>query len=51
MDGSRRDVKHTMTRDYSTEIPDVRVEGIPEWGIISLTCRVLNRPISQDVGY
>ena len=36
------------------EILDSRVgpsEGIPEWGIISLTCRVLNGPIAQDVGY
>ena len=44
-------MKRTMTRDYSMEILDVRVEGIPEWGIVSLTCRVLNRPIAQDVGY
>ena len=40
-----------MTRDYSMEILDVRVEGIPEWGIVSLTCRVLNSPIGQDSGY
>jgi hypothetical protein len=40
-----------MTRDYSMKILDVRVEGIPKWGIVSPTCRVLNRPISQDVGY
>ena len=40
-----------MTRDYGMEILDVRVKGIPEWRIVSLTCRVLNRPISQDVGY
>lgn len=49
--GSRRDMKHTVTRDYSMEILDVRVEGIPEWEIVSLICRVLNRPIAQDVGY
>ena len=45
------DVKRTMTRDYNTEILDVRVEGIPKWGIVSLICRVLNGAISQDVDY
>ena len=48
--GSGREVKRTMTRDYSMEILDVRVKGIPEWGIVALTCRVLNRAIAQNVG-
>ena len=33
------------------EIFDVGIEGIPEWDIVPLIFRVLNRPVAQIVGF